>query len=573
MSQSNNTLTKERPSVTVTYDLFDLPTAQHKAGLAGLLLQIENMTESMTSRNMTVDQIPNVIEVSATTATIRFTQESIQGLFDDLYAAEIVEASVKTKWAGATLKREEEIEETDPETKKTKRSKRFVYDVVEPTGHFLKHNLPGEEKLWLKLWRNMVWEIPRSKPTTRLPFQCRSEQKPCSEGPPAWKDLMAYDKCRKTNSFRTDAISSALLLGAQAANAEAVPFEGRVEQTLLLHFWPLTVLIYVPQQIDNDGEQKFVGYSLAIPEVANLEEFCDDYPRLLKELSTEKQGYRPAASVIDIPAQSALEFLSHLGGLARHAAGRGRLRHSVNSIEFLHLVKAGNNVKSMASGQIAPNPTLLDKYRAIASPSERKYRNPLFRAALLQSLLDDVDWYVSMSDMLCQRPWQFFLRGDKTPRSMPWFSTDAANRFQLSQTEFEGTVKVHAMTQDTSKPEAKPTPLDLLVHRLISNFVNRKTEEKSHLKWSDFQKTKNEKGDERMDIPKDYRDAREKIVSGIFLGMRSRREQDFVDFFTANICSVGQFLREEDFHIVAQALLNDPDTVKTLAMLSLSANS
>ena len=29
--------------VTITYDLFDLPTAQHKAGLAGLLLQIESM--------------------------------------------------------------------------------------------------------------------------------------------------------------------------------------------------------------------------------------------------------------------------------------------------------------------------------------------------------------------------------------------------------------------------------------------------------------------------------------------------------------------------------------------------
>ena len=37
--------TKAAPgaSVTVKYDLFDLPTAQHKAGLAGLLLQIESM--------------------------------------------------------------------------------------------------------------------------------------------------------------------------------------------------------------------------------------------------------------------------------------------------------------------------------------------------------------------------------------------------------------------------------------------------------------------------------------------------------------------------------------------------
>ena len=570
MSKSEVGEKNDSASVTITYDLFDLPTAQHKAGLAGLLLEIE----SMKSRKLKPELIPDIIESSPYKTTIRFTEASIQGLFDDVYDAEVVEASVKSKWPGATLKREDEVEETDPETKKVKRSKRFIYDVVQPMGHFLKQHLPPEGGLWLKLWRNMVWEIPRSKPTTRLPFNSRSERKPCSEGPPAWKDLLAFTKCQKTNSFRTDAISSALLLGAQAANAESVPFEGRVEQTLLLHFWPLTVLIYVPQQVENDGERNFVGYSLAIPEVANLEEFCEDYPRLLHELPTEAHGYRPAAAVIDIPAQSALEFLNHLAELAQHAARKSQLRHSVNSIEFLHLVKAGNNVKSMASGQIAPNPRLLDKYRAIASPAEQKYRNPFFRGALLQALLDNVDWYECMSDMLCQRPWQFFIRGDKTPRSIPWFSADAANRFQLSLTEYQGTVKVHAMKQENSNPAADPTqPLDLLVHRLIRNFVSRKTEAKSNLKWSEFQKTKNEKGEERTDVPKDYREAREKIVSDIFLGMRSRREQDFVDFFTAHICSEPQFLRVDEFHVVAQALLTDPEKVKTLAMLALSANS
>ena len=31
--------------VVVEYDLFDLPTAQHKAGLAGLLLQLRSMAD------------------------------------------------------------------------------------------------------------------------------------------------------------------------------------------------------------------------------------------------------------------------------------------------------------------------------------------------------------------------------------------------------------------------------------------------------------------------------------------------------------------------------------------------
>jgi CRISPR-associated protein Cmx8 len=557
-------------SVTITYDLFDLPTAQHKAGLAGLLLQIE----SMRARNIPQSQIPEVVESSATQAVIRFTEQSTQGIFDDVYDAEIVEVAVKSKWQGEDPKREEEAEETDPETNKVKRSKRFIYDVVQPCGHFLKGQFPDRDGLWLKLWRNMLWDIPRSKPTTRGPFKSRSERKPCSEGAPAWKDLLAFEKARHKNEFRTDEVSSALLLGAQAVNAEGVPFVGRVEQTLLLHFWTLTVLVYVPQQITNDGDGEFCGYVIAIPEVANLEDFCEDYTRLLKELPTDAQGYRPAAAVIDIPAQSALEFLEYLFRLTQQATNSTRLKYSVSSVEFLHLVKAGNNVKSMSSGRVVTQPRLLEKYRSIAKPGNQKYRNSIFRAGLLKSLLNGDEWYESLDDVLMERPWPFFIRGEKSPRKLPWFSADAASRFQLSNSEFQGEVKVHAMTDSnsTSAP-ASQTPLDLLVYRLITRYVHRKTEQKSNMKWSDFSKTKTEKGDDKTEVPKEYREAREKIASDTFLAMRSRRKEDFIDYFTSSICSVGQFLREDEFHIVAEALLRSPDEVKTIAMLALSANS
>ena len=38
-----NTSVKEDGHITLEYDLYELPTAQHKAGLAGLLLMIESM--------------------------------------------------------------------------------------------------------------------------------------------------------------------------------------------------------------------------------------------------------------------------------------------------------------------------------------------------------------------------------------------------------------------------------------------------------------------------------------------------------------------------------------------------
>jgi CRISPR-associated protein Cmx8 len=55
--------------------------------------------------------------------------------------------------------------------------------------------------------------------------------------------------------------------------------------------------------------------------------------------------------------------------------------------------------------------------------------------------------------------------------------------------------------------------------------------------------------------------------------MRGRHEQDFVEYFTGTICSVPQYLPEEDFLLVSQSLINERDKVKALAMLAVSACS
>lgn len=567
-------------SVTITYGLLSLPTAQHKAGLAGLLLQIQSMID----RKLLGEHIPEIIgDVSATSVTIRFTEQSVCGLLNDVYAATVEEARVKAKWPKQTPKREEVVEELDPETKKVSKTKYFVYDVIQPTGHFLRQHLQNDEGgRWHKLWRDMLWQIPRGKPTTRGPYNAAAEGGPCVEGQRAWKDLQAYSKAQKSGAFKTSEISSALLLGAQAINAERVAFLGQVEQTLLLHFWPLTILIFVPQQIDNDGNSEFVGFSLAIPEVSNLLQFCEKYPKLLHQKDAAKRGYRPAGAVIDIPQQSALEFMSHLASLVQDSSGLQLKRLGVVSVEYMHLVKQGNNVKTMASGRIGADANLLDTYWREASPVNSLYRNPLFRSAILLALLKQTSWWTGFENMLQNRPWPFFVRCEKTPRNLSWFATDVAKKFEQSLDDYRSDLRLQAEypSMNSSESGSSTDRLPVLIHRLVSNYVNRKTEEKSGVKWDSFKDKKvtdDKSGKERTDVPKEYRDAREKVVSDAFLAMRSRRDQDFADYFTASICSVGQFLRSDEkadeFSVVASALLNRRDDVKTLTLLALSANS
>jgi CRISPR-associated protein Cmx8 len=562
-------------AVVVKYDLFDLPTAQHKAGLAGIILQIRSMAD----RRMPPESVPEIVEggLTPTAATIRFTQQSVQGVFDDLYDARFAELAVKARWKGDPPKREETVDEVDPASGKSRKSKRFVYEVVQPAGHFLRQHLPDPEpdKGWLKLWRDMLWEVPRGIPQTRLPFRDRAEGKPCREGPAAWRSLQAVDRQRVKNEFATEEISGALWLGAQATNAEAVPFRGRAEHNLLLHFWPLTVLVFVPRQIDNDGEGQYVGYTLAVPEVADLAGFCEDYLLTLHELRPDVRGYRPAAAIIDLPAQAALEFLGNLSRLAQRAVARKRVADSVSSVEYLHLAKRGNAIKSLAAGRVVPEAGLLDRYLAVVGDAARPspYRNPLFRAGLMLALLRDRNWYECLGPTLAERPWLLFLRGERAPRGLPSFAADAAAKFEADRKAHQQDVEVYReMSKQNAAGGAPPRPpLPVLVHRLVRTYVLRKAEDRSGMKWNEIKGKK--KDDGRPDVPQPFSDARKKIAADAFLAMRSRREQDFVDYFTATVCSVGQFLPEADFAVVADALLTRPEDVKTLALLALSANS
>ena len=111
--------------------------------------------------------------------------------------------------------------------------------------------------------------------------------------------------------------------------------------------------------------------------------------------------------------------------------------------------------------------------------------------------------------------------------------------------------------------------LATLVHRLTRAFVNHETKEKSKVDFESLRR--DDQG--RVHYPEAYREAREKACSNAFLAIRGRRAEDFVEYFTGTICSVPQFLKEDEFLALSRALIDTPDTVKVLSMLALSAHS
>jgi hypothetical protein len=127
-------------TLSLDYELFDLPTALHKAGLAGMLLHIQNLKEREVDK-----PIPEIEQMNAHSARVRFTKQSFKTLFDDLY---------------------EPLYETDK-----KGEERFF-----PKGRFLETMTPGgSQSPMLRLWRDMTLAVLRVKPTSLYMYKVTAQ--------------------------------------------------------------------------------------------------------------------------------------------------------------------------------------------------------------------------------------------------------------------------------------------------------------------------------------------------------------------------------------------------------------
>jgi len=362
-----------------------------------------------------------------------------------------------------------------------------------------------------------------------------------------------------------------------------VPFAGRAEENLLLHFWPLTVLLFVPRRVERDGSTDFAGYTVAVPEVSDLGEFIGDFANLLHELSTDAQGYRPAKAVIDIAAEGGLAFFDYLARVTGLSMESGELRFSVAGVEYLHLVKVGNNVKTMAAGRISPNRELLDAYRELVSPDTRRFRvrHPLVRRGLLMALLDDEPWYRPFGEMFSTYQSRIFLRrpresDETTEKRGRHFATDAATKLSEETSQFVDSLRRIETMPDTERPA---TPLPVIVNRVVRNYLMDRTGDKSGVKLDNYKAATGEV--DYKAVPPEFNETKRKLGESLFLEFRSRKDQAFVDHFAATFFSVRQRLNEGDRLQLADALLNAShagdtslrDDLKTLTLLSLSANS
>jgi CRISPR-associated protein Cmx8 len=543
--------------LTLAYSLAELPSSQHRAGLAGLVCIIRWLERQPDFQEKIVNgTLCKLTRLDDLGASIELNQAGVEALFDEIYAASTEEQErpqpLKNKQKEIIPPLREEEKEVTDQKGNTKTKKVYIYPVVVPGGSFLSDpaydkSVEGKNGLWVKLWRDMVWSILRGVPATRKPFEARAEGSYSDDAAGVWKQLT------QPENYTVD-LPSTYFLGAQSSNAENVPFKDRARFQFLLHFWLFAAQIYIPAVLDNEGKRNFVGYALAIPDVAKLEWFCDELPEMLSDRSIERSGYRPRDAVVDLAVASALDMMKRLRDRLKQKTGEKLAENVVLGIDVIHTEKQGNNIRVLSASRLDPEESMLDKYSQIRDG----FWSPLFRKQCLLNLVDDKPWYRGFDVLLCTLPYERTIEDS-------YFQRDVREKLKaLSQEEKQ---------MDATTSSDNSVSIESLVFRLVGNFVNLKLKSKHDLEWkTEWKGLKSEELNQKADYRK-YSEMKAKVAKSAFLDVRSRTEpMDFINYFVSSLCSVPQHMKSAAYVELTKALYQDTDRIRTYTLLALSAN-
>ena len=549
---------EEVKEITLEYKLNELPSSQHKSGLAGLVLMVRWLTERNQHK---VNGVLEELECTDKIYKLRIDKDGMKSLFDEAYSASWVEQEREKILKNSRTKAEipykrREIKSIETIDKKTgeisnKEKDIFIYDVVVPSGSFLSEMDSSQESAWVKLWRDMVWNILRGIPTTRIVYENRASKEENKDYLVAWNSLV------KTSSKKSE-IQGTFFLGSQDKNAEGVPFLDHNKNFLLLQFWPFIAQIYIPQKLEYDNSTKKYkqsddGFTICIPEILDLKTFCLDYEEFLMSRDNTMLGYRPRSSRISILEEAGWDSFERLKISIMKLEGSKQYSDLLSGIDIFRFIKDGNNINNKAVFRIKPNNVILKEYEAFKSDN---YFDPVFKKQVLINLSKNRNWYEDFDKLFKISGYEYFLgRGQ--------FSSDASKKFSgiINIDKKEKKNMEDALDTDEkiiSSDNLKS--LEQIIYWMIRNYISMKLASKYGLKKEEIKTVK-------------YIEMKEKLSKETFLAIRSRTGEDFISYFSSSICSVGQYMNEERFLTLTKALFDDTDKVRTLSMLALSAVS
>lgn len=430
------------------YDVYGLPSAQHKAGLAGLVLQI---------RAMDPNRAPVIEQIGPHSVRIAFTKQSMVDLFDDLYDVANVDIEVDKPWKDSaknralperTIKRIVEVEG------KKKEITKYIYSVTEPKCGLMARRVDNNNPM-LKLFRDQIKSVIRTVDMARKVYKDRAEKGTSGVGEKIWDWI---------TKGRVEVISGSIRLGVEGTTAEGAVFREDARLLLLLHFWPVVSLPYVPNAFkvkDKQLKYKYKGIATAVPEVAELDAFCDVFLRLLDDLASEEAPrYPPTNMVIECPEQAGLDMSSRVCALAAGKASSTEIGYCLSGIEIWWTEKVDKSVRIHLVRRIDGRPELARKYDLI----KKSYRDRLFRSIATTALINGTT--------VAEEAGRFYRNLPPEVMFNRWFASDVRRYIDGIRRRNKELNEMNLTIEETDR-------VSEIVHRLVNQYLRQKVKGKT----------------------------------------------------------------------------------------------
>jgi CRISPR-associated protein Cmx8 len=546
---SKKTVNASTP-IEISWSLNALPSSQHRAGLAGMVLLVQYLQRKPDRKGICE------LSVFSTGASLKLDFQGLTELVDEVYDAtqgEVRYEKPLKKKDGSELPPIRIDTETVLKKDKPQAKNWYVYPKVEPKGGPLEEwePLPDDKtmgtytgKVWIKLWRDMIWTIYRGVPLTRIPYENRAEGQNSGLEEDIWSALTAKKP-------QPQALKSNLFLGAQEMTADAVCVQDQAKTSFLLHFAPFVIQIYIPRRYKASGGELTMerdGYALAVPDIQDLESFCELFPDDMRRRSLRIEGYIPAGAMIDMPIEAGLCLIHRMRQTLSEREGGRQTMDLVLAFDVFHARKDGNNIRNLGVARVYPNLPIENEHDRL----RHTCKNPFFRLQRIKNLFDQKAWYRGFERLFATLSHTLFIpkSGDSVWNAI-YFQQDTRFTFEEAKMNID--------------PESRIQALILLV---VKNYLRHKLGNKYDLAYEDIKDTSKEDPNR-----KEYQEKKQKVGRDAFLAVRARTGTDFTDYFVSTLCSSPQYMSEADYMLLSSRLLTDPDTIRTLTLLALSARS
>jgi CRISPR-associated protein Cmx8 len=550
---------------------------QHRAGMAGLLLQLKAMellrNEAQSEEDKARYIIPKYnLSENGRSIQIHFTKASFDSMMRERYSGKWITHQYRDKKLEGKSRRR-----LDPFT--TPDGKWFRYEEFFPRFEYFRvFEVP---EAWQEHTRSAVWSTCHSSPPTRaFTYKFNFTGGEINEDVTAlWKGLLSMGDVK---------VKKSLYLNTWKEDLKGIAIGDSAEKVLLLHFWPLASTFFTPKILmvkknergqldcmDDDYQQPVV----VIPDVTHVRDFVSKFQRHLasrRDIGPNKR--RHPDLFISTPREAALAFF-FTPQLATSLTIDDDMRGARGAEVYTFKPAGQQAVVASVFNEPLDDYTedIISKYKGIL----KWIKSIPYRALQVENLIAGRRWHDGFDNLVNKFPHELFVPRKSADDSTYQLKQQAHIMVRSIRADF----KVH---QEEEMNGSNPN-VEQMILNITRNYIHWRAHNKKSFATREFEfsfpklyalrkkKQKQEQltFEERrwLEILPGYIDVVQEVAEELFIRFRGRRDRrSFANLFTETFFRSFYGLSAERMRSLGSYLDGDNwESGKRLVLMSISA--